>query len=143
MSFLISKREKIQIQKKKINNNLKKMKEPTFFKPDDSFKSLDYTYSFSKYSCVAWVYPLHIMFAYLIVITGILAMLSRIIDKLRPYHITFGRWYLIFMFWCMASSLLIYTNGLPFPIIISFLYLLISITIGWNSIKVHSAQIRK
>jgi len=119
------------------------MKEPVFFKADDSFKTLDYTYSFSKYSCVAWVYPLHIIFAYLIVISGILAMLSRIIDKLRPYHTAFGRFYLISMFWCMASSLLIYTNGLPLPIIVSFLYLLISLTVGWNAIRVHSNRLSK
>lgn len=119
------------------------MKTPTYFQPDPSLSSLDYTYSFSKYSCVAWVYPLHIIFAYLVVLTGILAMLSRIVDRIRPYHTTFGRWFLIFMFWCMASSLLIYTNGLPFPIIISFVYLMVSLTVGWNAIKVHTERLRK
>lgn len=119
------------------------MKEPVHFQVDESFTTLDYTYSFSKYSCIAWVFPIHITFAYLVVITGFLAMISRVVDKLRPYHATFGRWYLIFMFWCMASSLLIHTNGLPFPIIISFLYLMISIALGWNAIKVHTARLTK
>lgn len=47
------------------------------------------------------------------------------------------------MFWCMACSLLIYTNGLPFPIIISFVYLLFSITIGWNAIQKQTSKIKK
>jgi hypothetical protein len=81
------------------------------------------------------------MFAYLVVLSGFLALLSRVINKLRPYHYTFGRWYLIFMFWAMASSLLIHNSGLPLPIIISFLYLLISITIGWNAIKLYTYRI--
>ena len=83
---------------------------------------------------------MHITFAYLVVISGFLAILSRVVDKLRPYHITFGRWYLIFMFWCMASSLLIHNTGLPMPIIVSFLYLLVSITIGWNAIKLYMSR---
>lgn len=40
----------------------------------------------------------------------------------------------------MASSLLIHNTGLPFPIIISFLYLLVSITIGWNAIKIYMSR---
>jgi hypothetical protein len=67
-------------------------------------------------------------------------MVSRVIDKLRPYHYTFGRWYLICMFWCMATSLLIHNTGLPMPIIVSFLYLLFSITIGWNAIKIYMSR---
>ena len=116
-------------------------KSPVFFEPDASFKDLSYTYSFDKYSCIAWVYPFHIMFAYLVGISGFLALISRVIDRLRPYHLTFGRWYLIFMLWCMASSLVIYTTGLPMPILVSFLYLLFSITIGWNAIHVHAQRI--
>ncbi len=87
------------------------------------------------------MYPVHIIFAYLVVLTGILAMLSRIVDRLRPYHSTFGRLYLIFMLWCMAASLLIYTVGLPFPILISFVYLLTSLSVGWNAIKGHTNQL--
>lgn len=45
------------------------------------------------------------------------------------------------MFWCMASSLLIHNAGLPLPIIVSFLYLLVSITIGWNAIKLYISKI--
>lgn len=112
-------------------------KQPVYFQPDPSFKDLSYTYSFDKYSCLAWVYPFHIIFAYLVGLSGLLAVLSRVIPPLRPYHHTFGRWYLIFMLWTMASSLVIYTNGLPMPILVSFLYLLFSITIGWNAIRMH------
>jgi hypothetical protein len=40
----------------------------------------------------------------------------------------------------MGSSLLIHNTGLPFPIIISFLYLLGSITIGWTAIWFHARR---
>lgn len=113
-----------------------------FNQPDASITNLDYTYAFSKYSCVSWVYPLHIIFAYLVVLSGFLAIISRVIPRLTPYHVTFGRWYLIWMFWCMASSSLIHNAGLPMPVIVSFLYLLFSITIGWNAIRVHIDRIR-
>jgi hypothetical protein len=44
------------------------------------------------------------------------------------------------MFWCMATSLVIHTTGLPMPILVSFLYLLVSITIGWNAIKLYMSR---
>ena len=119
------------------------MKTPVYYEPDPSFTTLDYTYAWSRYSCVGWVYPLHIIFAYLVLVTGFLALLSRVIPKLTPYHTMFGRWFILFMLWCMASSLLIYTAGLPFPIIISFVYLLVSMTIGWNAIKVHASRLKQ
>ena len=120
---------------------MKSYQTPVYNQADESLTSLDYTYAFSKYSCSAWVYPLHIIFAYLVVLSGFLAIISRVITVLTPYHYTFGRWYLIFMLWCMASSLLIHNTGLPLPIIVSFLYMLFSITIGWNAIKLHANKI--
>eukprot|EP00698_Gefionella_okellyi_P004175 TRINITY_DN13894_c0_g1_i1.p1 TRINITY_DN13894_c0_g1~~TRINITY_DN13894_c0_g1_i1.p1 ORF type:complete len:317 (-),score=55.30 TRINITY_DN13894_c0_g1_i1:1017-1967(-) len=96
-----------------------------------------YTYVFNRFSCITWMYPIHIAFAYLVVASGLLALLARIIPLLKPYHSLFGRLYVIFMLWCMASSLLIHNAGLPFPIIISFLYLLGGITFGWISIYIH------
>lgn len=119
---------------------MKEFKEAVYNQPDPSFESLEYTYAFSKYSCVSWVYPFHIVFAYLVALTGLLALLSRVIPKLVSYHSMFGRWYLICMLWCMASSLLIHNAGLPMPIIVSFLYLLVSITVGWNAIKLHMSR---
>lgn len=87
------------------------------------------------------MYPFHIIFAYLVVLTGFLAIISRVVDKIRPYHKAFGRWYLIFMLWCMATSLLIHNTGLPLPILVSFVYLLVSITVGWNAIAIHSRSL--
>lgn len=116
-------------------------RQPTYSQPDQSFYTLDYTFSDSKYSCISWMYPLHIIFAYLVGLTGLLALISRVVPKMTPYHATFGRFYIICMLWCMASSLLIYNTGLPFPIIVSFIYLLVTITIGWNVIKLHSSRI--
>jgi hypothetical protein len=43
----------------------------------------------------------------------------------------------------MASSLLIHNYGLPFPIIISFIYLLIGISVGLIAIRIHSYSYNK
>eukprot|EP01124_Arcella_intermedia_P011363 TRINITY_DN1776_c0_g1_i1.p1 TRINITY_DN1776_c0_g1~~TRINITY_DN1776_c0_g1_i1.p1 ORF type:complete len:257 (+),score=38.76 TRINITY_DN1776_c0_g1_i1:73-843(+) len=102
--------------------------------------SLTFTKSYSKISCVAEVYPLHILFAYLLVLCGALALLSRVVPVLLPYHVWFGRFFMIFMYWAMASSLLIHNNGLPLPIIIFFIFMLVSLSIGWVVIKIHSSR---
>lgn len=104
---------------------------------DISSGLLDYTYAYNRYSCITWVYPIHIACAYALTAAGLLALLSRVIVPLKTWHSLFGRLYLIFMFWCMGSSLLIHNAGIPFPIIVSFLYLLGGITIGWLAIYWH------
>jgi hypothetical protein len=43
----------------------------------------------------------------------------------------------------MATSLLIHNTGLPFAIIVFFLFLLVSISVGWITIKIHSANLEK
>lgn len=117
------------------------MKTPNYYQPDESFTHTNYTFAFDKYSCVSWMYPLHIIFAYVVVLTGFLAIISRVVPIIRPYHIAFGRLYLIFMLWTMASSLLIHNTGLPTPILVSFVYLLVGITVGWNAIRLHVNKI--
>ena len=77
-------------------------------------------------------------FAYTTVASGLLAMLSRVIKPMIKYHSILGRIYLVCMLWCMASSLLIHNYGLPFFVIISFIYLIVSITIGYLCIWAHS-----
>lgn len=104
---------------------------------DPSATFLDYTYAYGKYSCITWVYPLHVLFAYLVAFTGAFALLSRVLTVLKPYHSLSGRLYLGFMFWCMATSLLIHNTGLPFFVIVSFLYLAISMTSGHLLILFH------
>lgn len=98
------------------------------------------TRSNSKVSCLTWMYPIHIIFAYLVVIAGILALLSRVIHPMKRYHYIFGQAFLIFMYWAMGSSLLIYNTGLPVAIIYFFLVMLISLTVGWIAIKIHKKR---
>jgi len=105
---------------------------------DQSVNSTLYTYVYSRYSCISWVYYVHISFAYAVVFTGGAALLTRVIPKAKVLHSLFGRLYLVSMFWCMGSSLLIHNYGLPFPIIISFLYLLTGISVGYLAIWIHS-----
>ena len=59
-------------------------------------------------------------------------------ERETKYHTLLGRIYLLSLFWCMASSLLIHNTGLPFFVIVSFLFLLFSSTIGWLVIWVAS-----
>eukprot|EP01125_Pyxidicula_operculata_P019634 TRINITY_DN7127_c0_g2_i1.p1 TRINITY_DN7127_c0_g2~~TRINITY_DN7127_c0_g2_i1.p1 ORF type:complete len:187 (-),score=9.44 TRINITY_DN7127_c0_g2_i1:57-617(-) len=47
------------------------------------------------------------------------------------------------MFWCMASSLLIHNAGLPLPIIVFFVLLMLSLSIGWLVIKLHSQNMEE
>ena len=107
---------------------------------DPSILSLDYTYVWSRYSCISNVYFIHISFAYLIVASGLMAMISRLIPALRPYHSLFGKVYLLAMFWAFASAILVHNVGLAMPIIVSFLYLLSGLTIGLPAIYIHSRR---
>eukprot|EP01125_Pyxidicula_operculata_P019421 TRINITY_DN704_c0_g1_i1.p1 TRINITY_DN704_c0_g1~~TRINITY_DN704_c0_g1_i1.p1 ORF type:complete len:261 (-),score=16.18 TRINITY_DN704_c0_g1_i1:55-837(-) len=104
---------------------------------------LGYTYAYSKYSCVESVYPLHIAMAYMTVLAGILAMVSRVVKVMMPYHTWFGKLFVIFMFWCMAASLLIHNTGLPLPIIVFFIFLLVTLTIGWLVIRLHTQKMEE
>eukprot|EP01129_Flabellula_baltica_P008126 TRINITY_DN31_c0_g1_i1.p1 TRINITY_DN31_c0_g1~~TRINITY_DN31_c0_g1_i1.p1 ORF type:complete len:258 (+),score=29.76 TRINITY_DN31_c0_g1_i1:53-826(+) len=100
-----------------------------------SLTDLSYTYAYSKYICIDWVYPLHILFSYTVVLMGILAILARVVPQIAKFHVWFGRFFVVFMFWAMASSLLIHNTGMPLAIIISFLILLITLSIGWIAIR--------
>jgi len=62
---------------------------------------------------------------------------------LSKYHSLFGRLYIIGILWCMASSLLIHNFGLAISIIVSFMYLLIGITVGLICIWFHSQNINE
>lgn len=56
---------------------------------------LTYTYSYSKYSCVAPMYAIHIAMNYFLILVGILAMASRIIPRFHWLHVWFGRAYIL------------------------------------------------
>lgn len=96
---------------------------------------LDLTYAFSSYSCIQWVYPLHILSAYLLVAIGVFALASRVIPYLKQWHATFGRAFMIVMYWGYGTSILIHNTGLPLAIIVFMLTKLVALCTGWLAIK--------
>jgi hypothetical protein len=97
----------------------------------------DYTYVEGAYMCIAWMYPIHIGFAYLVALMGIGAMITRLFNRIKFLHVWFGRFFMIFMFCTMASSLVIFNTGLPTAIMVFFVLLTIGQSVGWLAIKIH------
>ena len=65
---------------------------------------------------------MHIIFAYLVVLSGIACFVTRLHPATRPWHALLGRTYIVCMLWCMATSLLIHNSGLPIAVCINFLF---------------------
>ena len=108
-----------------------------------SVYSNDYTYVEGAWMCIRWMYPIHIGFAYLVALMGIGAMITRLFNPIKFLHVWFGRFFLIFMFCTMASSLVIFNTGLPTAIMIFFVILTISQSVGWLAIKIHEMIMNK
>ena len=54
---------------------------------DSSMTNPDFTYSYSKFSCVRFMFWVHISIAYTIMGIGLCAMLTRAIRPLRFLHV--------------------------------------------------------
>ena len=102
-----------------------------------SLYSLDFTYQNSKYSCIVEFYFIHLVCCYLVFLSGLAAMITRIHEKLYLFHKWIGKLYLLFMIYANASSLLIHNSGLPPAVLISFIYVIGGLTIGWILIQIH------
>jgi hypothetical protein len=83
------------------------------------------------------MFPFHIAMAYVVAISGIGCFVTRAVNSLKMYHIYFARIYILSMLWCTASSLLIHNTGLPLGVLISFIWVLGGLTIGWIFIMMH------
>ncbi len=103
--------------------------------------SLEYTYSLDKISCVKTVWYAHVAFALLVVCSGIGCLVTRMIYK--HLHVYFGRLYIICMLWCMGTSLVVHNTGLPIAVLLSFIWVLGGLTIGWILIKLHQGNLEK
>lgn len=99
---------------------------------------LSFTYSYDKYSCVKEMYFIHICFAYLISISGLLSFLTRLVPYFKNTHSWFGRFYIVSMLWCTATSILINNTGLPLAVLITFLWVLLGMSMGWFSIILYN-----
>ena len=104
---------------------------------NSSFHSLDFTYQNSKLSCMVEFYFIHVVCCYLVFLSGLAAMITRLHEKLYWFHKWIGKLYLLFMIYANASSLLIHNSGLPPAVLISFIYVIGGLTIGWILIQIH------
>lgn len=105
---------------------------------EDSYSSLDYTYSLSKISCMKSVWYAHVTFAFLVVAAGAGCLATRLCCK--HMHAWFGRMYIICMLWCMGTALVIHNTGLPPAVLLSFVWVLGGLSVGWVLIKCHQSR---
>ena len=101
----------------------------------ENWNSTDYTFSDSKYSCFAFLFYPHVILSYLIVLSGLFAFITRFC--FTWLHSWMGRIYIMLMLWNVALSLLIHNTGLPLGVIISFIYVLGGLSLGWIFIGIH------
>jgi hypothetical protein len=76
-------------------------------------------------------------------ISGILGFITRLVPKLKWTHIYVGRLYIVSMLWATATSLLIHNTGLPLGVLISFIWVLSGLVIGWVVINFHQVILYK
>mmetsp|Transcript_17933 Transcript_17933/g.20328 ORF Transcript_17933/g.20328 Transcript_17933/m.20328 type:complete len:284 (+) Transcript_17933:82-933(+) len=110
---------------------------------DSSIFDSSYTYSNDKYSCVQEFYHIHLVFNYLIFVSGLVCLVSRLIPASNKYHIHawLGRIYILAMLWSTSASLLINNEGLPVAVLVSFVAVMGGLTIGWIVIIIHKQMI--
>ena len=96
-----------------------------------STDSPDYTVAYGKITCWRLMYFVHVIFAYLVVFAGLAALITRLHPVLVPAHVWAGRLYVVFMLWCCATSLVIHNTGLPAAVLLSFIWCLGGLTVGW------------
>merc|ERR1712137_1083112 len=97
----------------------------------------DFTYSYGKFSCMREMFIAHQFCAYMLVLLGPLAFISRIVPSLNRFHKIIGRAYILFMLWGTASAMLITNTGLPVAVLASFSIIIGGLTIGWIAINIH------
>lgn len=104
-----------------------------------STNDLDFTVSLSKMSCVRDFYFVHVIFCYLIFLTGLGCLITRLHSKLHPMHAWFGKGYWISMILATATSMLIHNTGLPPAVLLSFIWTLGGMSVAWILIAFHSS----
>ena len=98
-----------------------------------------YTYHYSKYSCSTAFYFVHVVFCYIIFLSGLGAFITRLHSKMKPAHQWFGRVYILSMLYATASSLLIHNTGLPLAVLYSFAICIGGLTLAWILILLHKS----
>lgn len=109
---------------------------------DSSLYDPTITFSNDKYFCLKSMFVAHIVFNWLVFISGIICLISRVIPiKYRWIHAWSGRLYIISMLWTTAVSTAMTNTGLPLPTLISFAAILIGLSIGWIAIVLYKNQV--
>lgn len=98
-----------------------------------------YTYHYSKYSCSTDFYFIHVVFCYIIFLSGLGAFITRLHSKMKPAHQWFGRVYILSMLYATATSLLIHNTGLPLAVLYSFAICIGGLTLAWILILLHKS----
>jgi hypothetical protein len=103
-----------------------------------------YTYSNDKYSCIRGFFVAHIVFNYLIFLSGIGCFITRVLPlRFKWIHSWFGRIYILSMLWSTATATLIANTGLPLATIISIGAVMGGLTVGWLAIIIHKQNIER
>ena len=100
-----------------------------------------YTYHYSKYSCSTDFYFIHVVFCYIVFLSGLGAFITRLHSKMKPAHQWFGRVYILSMLYATASSLLIHNTGLPLAVLYSFAICIGGLTVAWILILLHKSWV--
>ena len=108
-----------------------------------TFFRTDLTYHYSKYSCSRDFYFAHIVFCYMIFLSGCGCFITRVFEKTRPYHQYFGRSYEFSMILATGTSLLIHNTGLPGAVLVSFAYTIIGMILAIIVIKVYKYRFQE
>ena len=110
---------------------------------NNTLYNLDITYHNSKYSCIKDFYFIHVVFCYIVFLTGIACFITRLHSRLTIAHQYLGKFYILSMLYATASSLLIHNSGLPEAVLISFIYVICGLTLAWILILIHKVQFTK
>lgn len=73
-------------------------------------------------------------------LTGLACFITRAVPRLHAAHAWLGRFFIVTLLWCTATSLLIHNTGLPVAVLVSFLWVMGGVTIGWALINIHQAR---
>ena len=101
--------------------------------------SPDFTWSNSKLSCWRPMYFAHVVLSYCCFFAGIGCFITRLWPGKCEWHLHawFGFMYIIFILWTTGTSMLIHNTGLPPAVLISFIWVLGGLTVGWALIRLH------
>ena len=111
---------------------------------DSSIFDPSYTYSNDKYSCIVAFYHIHIVLNYIIFLSGLACLVTRLIPGISGkynLHSWFGRIYILAMLWSTSVSLLINNEGLPTAVLVSFIAVMGGLTLGWILIIIYKQNI--